>query len=129
MGFFLKGHFIKTLGKLGDKETENEVILAENDILHHEFPEAVLDCLPTLPWIITEEVSYVFFRLFKTTTSNILKDLANRVDLRDYCIVSIDPPGCTDIDDALHCRLLENGNFEVRTNENPFFFKSSIVLF
>jgi exoribonuclease II len=70
-----------------------------------------------------------FFRLFKTTTSNILKDLANRVDLRDYCIVSIDPPGCTDIDDALHCRLLENGNFEVRTNENPFFFKLSIVLF
>ncbi|CAF4633958.1 unnamed protein product, partial [Rotaria sp. Silwood1] len=88
------GHFIKTLGKLGDKETENEVILAENDILHHEFPEAVLDCLPKLPWTITEE------------------DLANRVDLRDFCIVSIDPPGCTDIDDALHCRLLENGNFE-----------------
>ncbi|CAF3566131.1 unnamed protein product [Rotaria socialis] len=88
------GHFIKTLGKLGDKETENEVILAENDILHHEFPEAVLDCLPKLPWTITEE------------------DLANRVDLRDFCIVSIDPPGCTDIDDALHCRLLENGNYE-----------------
>ncbi|CAF0749015.1 unnamed protein product [Rotaria sordida] len=88
------GHFIKTLGKLGDKETENEVILAEHDILHHEFPEAVLDCLPKLPWTITEE------------------DLANRVDLRDFCIVSIDPPGCTDIDDALHCRSLENGNFE-----------------
>ncbi|CAF0750699.1 unnamed protein product [Rotaria sordida] len=88
------GHFIKTLGKLGDKETENEVILAEHDILHHEFPEAVLDCLPKLPWTITEE------------------DLANRIDLRDFCIVSIDPPGCTDIDDALHCRSLENGNFE-----------------
>ncbi|CAF1622070.1 unnamed protein product [Rotaria magnacalcarata] len=88
------GHFIKTLGKLGDKETENEVILAENDILHHEFPEAVLDCLPKLPWTITEE------------------DLVNRIDLRDFCIVSIDPPGCTDIDDALHCRLLENGNYE-----------------
>jgi exoribonuclease R len=61
MIYFVKGHFIKTLGKLGDKETENEVILAENDILHHEFPEAVLDCLPKLPWIITEEVrSFVF---------------------------------------------------------------------
>lgn len=57
LSFFVKkGHFIKTLGRLGDKETENEVILAENDILHHEFPEAVLDCLPKLPWIITEEV-------------------------------------------------------------------------
>jgi exosome complex exonuclease DIS3/RRP44 len=43
-----------------------------------------------------------------------LKDLANRIDLRSFCIVSIDPPGCTDIDDALHCRLLENGNLEVK---------------
>lgn len=25
----------------------------------------------------------------------------------------MDPPGCTDIDDALHCRELENGNIEV----------------
>jgi exosome complex exonuclease DIS3/RRP44 len=108
----LKGHFIKTLGKLGDKETENEVILAENDILHHEFPEAVLDCLPTLPWKITDEVCLfslkIIYRFFLY-----LKDIASRVDLRDYCIVSIDPPGCTDIDDALHCRLLENGNYEV----------------
>ncbi|CAF3414611.1 unnamed protein product [Rotaria sp. Silwood1] len=110
------GHFIKTLGKLGDKETENEVILAENDILHHEFPEAVLDCLPKLPWTITEEVRlfiYFNFKLFLFLFFlKYSKDLANRVDLRDFCIVSIDPPGCTDIDDALHCRLLENGNFE-----------------
>ena len=26
---------------------------------------------------------------------------------------SVDPPGCTDIDDALHCRELDNGNLEV----------------
>ena len=44
-----------------------------------------------------------------------IQDLASRVDLRDFCICSIDPPGCTDIDDALHCRLLENGNYEVKT--------------
>lgn len=25
----------------------------------------------------------------------------------------MDPPGCTDIDDALHCRNLSNGNFDV----------------
>lgn len=25
----------------------------------------------------------------------------------------MDPPGCTDIDDALHCRNLPNGNFDV----------------
>lgn len=39
--------------------------------------------------------------------------MAQRVDLRDVCICSVDPPGCTDIDDALHCRRLPNGNLEV----------------
>lgn len=36
-----------------------------------------------------------------------------REDLRHLCVCSVDPPGCTDIDDALHCRELENGNIEV----------------
>ncbi|KAK0085397.1 hypothetical protein PV325_005307 [Microctonus aethiopoides] len=40
-------------------------------------------------------------------------DLAQREDLRHIDVCSVDPPGCTDIDDALHCRLLENGNLEV----------------
>ena len=26
---------------------------------------------------------------------------------------SVDPPGCRDIDDTLHCRVLPNGNYEV----------------
>ena len=39
--------------------------------------------------------------------------LLNREDLRHLNICSVDPPGCTDIDDALHCRPLENGNLEV----------------
>lgn len=39
--------------------------------------------------------------------------MAQRVDLRHLDICSVDPPGCTDIDDALHCRSLENGNLEV----------------
>lgn len=42
-----------------------------------------------------------------------MQDLKNRVDLRDITICSVDPPGCTDIDDALHCRQLPNGNLEV----------------
>lgn len=39
--------------------------------------------------------------------------MKNRRDLRDLFICSVDPPGCTDIDDALHCRKLENGHLEV----------------
>lgn len=42
-----------------------------------------------------------------------LQDMKHRVDLRNLCVCSVDPPGCTDIDDALHCRELENGNLEV----------------
>lgn len=44
---------------------------------------------------------------------SVTQDVAKRVDLRDITICSVDPPGCTDIDDALHCRRIENGNFEV----------------
>lgn len=36
-----------------------------------------------------------------------------RTDLRGLPILSIDPPGCKDIDDALHCIVLPNGNYEV----------------
>ncbi|GFV45059.1 exosome complex exonuclease RRP44 [Trichonephila clavipes] len=90
-----QGHFVQSLGDVGEKETENQVLLLEHDIPHQPFSKAVLDCLPELPWIITD------------------KDLAVRRDLRDIAICSVDPPGCTDIDDALHCRKLENGNLEV----------------
>ena len=45
-------------------------------------------------WKITEEV------------------VAQRTDLRHIPVVSIDPPGCKDIDDALHCVRLPNGRLE-----------------
>lgn len=54
-----------------------------------------------------------------------LKDVESRLDLRYLAVCSIDPPGCTDIDDALHWRLLENGNYEVmteKTNKVPLLF-------
>lgn len=41
------------------------------------------------------------------------EDLIHREDFRHLDVCSIDPPGCTDIDDALHALILENGNFEV----------------
>ncbi|XP_018332640.1 exosome complex exonuclease RRP44 [Agrilus planipennis] len=89
------GHFVRALGKIGDQATENEVVLLEHDVPHSKFSEEVLSCLPKLPWIITEE------------------DVAKRTDLRHLDICSVDPPGCTDIDDALHCREIEGGMLEV----------------
>ncbi|XP_066249115.1 exosome complex exonuclease RRP44 [Euwallacea similis] len=89
------GHFVRALGRIGSQDTENEVVLLEHDVPHSQFSEEVLNCLPKLPWIITEE------------------DEKRRKDLREIDICSVDPPGCTDIDDALHCRLIEGGKFEV----------------
>jgi len=89
------GHFVRVLGPIGDKATENQVLLLEHDIPHSSFSEAVLDCLPEEPWTITE------------------RDRAVRRDFRDLDVCSVDPPGCTDIDDALHSRVLANGNWEV----------------
>ncbi|XP_055769922.1 exosome complex exonuclease RRP44-like [Salvelinus fontinalis] len=89
------GHFVRSLGSAGDKETETEVLLLEHDVPHQDFSQAVLSFLPKMPWNITEE------------------DMAVREDLRNLTVCSVDPPGCTDIDDALHCRDLANGNQEV----------------
>lgn len=52
-----QGHFVRALGPLGDKDTENEVLLIEHDIAHCKFSDEVLSCLPKLPWIIKEQVS------------------------------------------------------------------------
>ena len=41
------------------------------------------------------------------------QDLKKRVDLRHLDICSVDPPGCTDIDDALHCRQISDEMLEV----------------
>ncbi|GAV92505.1 LOW QUALITY PROTEIN: RNB domain-containing protein/PIN_4 domain-containing protein, partial [Cephalotus follicularis] len=90
------GH-VRIIGEIGDRDTESEVVLIENDINSRPFSAQVLACLPPLPWLVSSE------------------DLANpiRQDLRHLRVCSVDPPGCKDIDDALHCMALPNGNFEV----------------
>ena len=88
------GHFVKCLGEIGDKETENQVLLIEHDVPNYPFPPMVLECLPELPWFISDE------------------ERRKRIDLRNVSICSVDPPGCTDIDDALHCIQLPNGNYQ-----------------
>ncbi|KAK4430371.1 Exosome complex exonuclease RRP44A [Sesamum alatum] len=91
------GHYVRTIGEIGDRDTESEVVLIENDIDARPFSSQVLACLPPLPWSVSAE------------------DIANpiRQDLRHLRVFSVDPPGCKDIDDALHCTLLPSGNFEV----------------
>lgn len=91
---FPHGHYVRTLGPIGDKKTETEVLLLEHDIPTREFSAKVIACLPPVDWTITEENS------------------RGRRDLRHIPVMSIDPPGCKDIDDALHCIELPNGNLQ-----------------
>lgn len=56
---------MRKLGTIGDKETENEVLLLEHDVPHSNFSEAVLSYLPKMPWVITEEVCMFLFLVVK----------------------------------------------------------------
>eukprot|EP00762_Andalucia_godoyi_P005135 ANDGO_03997.mRNA.1 Exosome complex exonuclease RRP44 homolog A len=78
------GHYVQTIGDIGDRDAENEAILREHDVPHTTFSESVLSCLPADDWIITDA------------------ERSKRKDLRMRNVASIDPPGCKDIDDALH---------------------------
>ncbi|KAI9002338.1 hypothetical protein BC832DRAFT_561272 [Gaertneriomyces semiglobifer] len=91
------GHYVRTLGEVGDRVTETEVVLLEHDVPFAPFSANVLSFLPPEgeEWVVRDE------------------HLHGREDFRGLDICSIDPPGCTDIDDALHCRPLPNGNYEV----------------
>lgn len=95
------GHFVRSLGELETKGAETEALLLEWDVQYRPFPKQVLDCLPPEghEWRVPE--------------SKDEPGWVQRRDLRDLLICSIDPPGCQDIDDALHARPLPNGNFEV----------------
>lgn len=95
------GHFLRSLGELETKEAETEALLLEYDVQYRPFPKAVLDCLPSEghDWKVPQDKSDPGWK--------------GRQDLRELLVCSIDPPGCQDIDDALHARQLPNGNFEV----------------
>ncbi|KAH7884979.1 hypothetical protein F5I97DRAFT_1937308 [Phlebopus sp. FC_14] len=96
-----EGHFVRALGKAEEKETEQESLLLEYDVPYRPFGSAILDCLPKEgeQWVVPP----------KNEGDAIWTD---REDLRHLDICSIDPPGCQDIDDALHARRLLNGNIE-----------------
>ncbi|KAF2761875.1 ribonuclease R [Pseudovirgaria hyperparasitica] len=95
------GHFVRSLGELETKGAETEALLLEYDVQYRPFPKTVLDCLPAEghDWRVPASTDDPGWQ--------------GRRDLRDLIVCSIDPPGCVDIDDALHARKLPNGNFEV----------------
>ncbi|GAA95499.1 uncharacterized protein L969DRAFT_101606 [Mixia osmundae IAM 14324] len=96
-----EGHFIRALGTVENKEAEIESLLLEWDVPYRPFSGSVLKCLPAEgdTWHVPpKQDGGPAWR--------------GREDLRELNICSIDPPGCQDIDDALHARMLPNGNVE-----------------
>lgn len=92
---FALGTIVCNIGECGDMESETKAILAQTD----------LDITPFGP-----EVRHLFPRLDYTIPD---EELKLREDCRKLCIFSIDPFNCRDIDDAVSCRKLENGNYEI----------------
>ena len=93
---FASGSITKNLGEAGLIDPETEAILINNDIDCSHFHEDVLKDLPDpTAWKVTSV------------------ELAKRRDFRDICIFSVDPATARDLDDALSCRSLQDGTFEV----------------
>ena len=88
-----EGHYVKSLGKLGDVGAETAAVLLEADVDDRPFAPAVHACVPPLPWCFDQQVH--------------LQAQPHREDLRSLRVCSVDPPGCRDIDDALSCRPLD----------------------
>ena len=98
---------MRVLGKVGSKEGEVESLLEEWEVPYRPFSNAILSCLPSEgdSWVVPEK---------DNDPKGIWK---GREDLRDEIVCSIDPPGCQDIDDALHAKRLPNGNIQAGVRE------------
>ncbi|XP_021102739.1 DIS3-like exonuclease 2 isoform X2 [Heterocephalus glaber] len=93
---FALGQLAKSLGQAGEIEPETEGILTEYGVDFSDFSSEVLECLPrSLPWTIPPE------------------EVSKRRDLRKDCVFTIDPLTARDLDDALSCRPLADGTFQV----------------
>ena len=107
-----QGHIVRVIGEVSDLKTESEVILLEHDVIIKPFTQFALNCLPEVSWKIPAD------------------EESRRTDLRSRCVASVDPPGCKDIDDALHCCILPNGNFEIGVHiaDVTYFVKANSAL-
>ncbi|GKT36085.1 Exosome complex exonuclease RRP44 [Aduncisulcus paluster] len=96
-----QGHLVSVIGFIGDPVVESEVLMREEGV--RSFPlntPNFLRWLPEMPWKVSSE------------------EEARRLDLRSARIVcSVDPPGCQDIDDALHCKSMSLSECEAALDE------------
>lgn len=106
------GHVVELIGEMDMLKTENVAILSQNNLDATPFTQEIIDQLPKEPYTIpAHEFTY-------------------REDLRKKCIFSIDPETARDLDDAVSCEVLPNGNLEVgvHISDVSFFIKEDSEL-
>lgn len=107
------GHFVQSLGPIGDLETETQTILVEHGLAYRPFTDIQLDELKHLAavrgaWQVDpEEVTRRRDLRSPSISGNPLSE--------DTLVFSIDPPGCEDVDDALSVRWLGSEIEDVST--------------
>lgn len=84
------------MGNVGDLEEETNAILLANGLDVTPYDEKLTEGLPAPDYAPTAS------------------DLEGREDWRNECVFTIDPATAVDLDDAVSCKILPNGNYEVR---------------
>lgn len=89
------GTLIETIGKVGTLDAEKKAILAELDICQNIFSDSILNSMPSEEFVIPDS------------------EYKLRAKVSDTCVFTIDPETAKDLDDALSCKKLPNGNYEI----------------
>lgn len=105
------GTLVENLGMNGDLKVESLAILREFCLDPTPFPDTMKQFLPKTCDIPAKEFEY-------------------REDFRKECVFTIDPLTARDLDDAVSCKELPNGNFEVgvHISDASFFLKEDTML-
>ena len=95
---------VKALGPAGDLAAETAAVLAECDVpLTNVFSPGAMN---ELPRVDSHSLSGPDTHDKESSWSVPNAELASRVDMRGVRTMSVDPPGCVDVDDALSVRQI-----------------------
>ncbi len=89
------GIIMEEIGKSDELEAGNRAVLLKNCLKALDFSDSIMAALPKEPFVIPET------------------EYSSRENLTKECIFTIDPLTARDLDDAVSCKKLENGNYEI----------------
>ena len=92
------GTLVEQLGEMGDLRVETDALLRDNNFGPDDFSDAVTKSIGFEDWSVENDGP---------------EALADRRDFRAEATFTIDPNGAQEFDDALHFKILEDGNVEI----------------